>query len=256
MKKINKFNDPLREKPLAYISLSFYYDTRTYKELDMVVSHEILSETSDFCSEKLRKNKNYRDTIHNETINLAFRPMVPLKDLCTSVLRYICCTINAKDALLQYPGTGFKIYSHIDMEDDQWSHVGFVKPEISTQEIDPEFSLIENSELCMTLPSKFKFLSDTEFKFLDGLFHKIHQSGKDTVEMTYGEFWELIEEDSSNEESTTADEMDNILNNLLFYDFISIDREYLEKEHVFRVSLKDLPHYYDFLRQNEVKISA
>lgn len=259
MKKNNKSNDPLRDNPIVYIWVTFWYDQRTYKEFRMVASHSVLSETCEACEEALKNDSSYFDTVYNETINMAFRPRVFIQDICNSVIRYICCSINVKDLLTKYPQTGVEIFSHINVDDDELSQVDVLDPEIFGKigKIDPEFSLVDNSELSMTLPSKLDFLSEIEFKFLDGLFQKISNSDKNMVILNFGQLWDLIDEGDSNETDTiTRDEMDQTLNNLSFYDLIAVDMDYLEKHHSFKLSINNLQIYCGFLQQNDIRMPA
>lgn len=256
MKKLmNKTDDQLREKPVVYIYVTFGDDVRTFKELRLVVNHSVLLEFCDLIDKLSKDDKQSSDKFYNEAINLTFRPKVSINDICTSVIKYICCSDRVKNLLVKYPNDNLYFTRHINVDNDDWSEEYSPDPAFIKEymQIEDEFKLIGKLDVSLTLPSKLQFLYEVEEKFLFRLYKLILETNDRIIKMTYGQFWDLVdEEDAEDGEDFTKNEMDEIISNLLLYDFITLNQEYImengEETHYFVLSINDLQNFYDFIK--------
>jgi hypothetical protein len=257
--EVKTSDDQLREGPYVYIYATIFDDYRTFKEFRFVTTHEVLSKTYSACSKLIDKWKRHHKAAYAKAINSAFRPKVSINDLCTSFLKYICCTICEDDLLPETPQETMFYVVHLHLDNDRWSRCligsrGILKRYLK---IEDEFRFVGKSVISMTLPTKFGLLSKVGKDLLNGIFETIYESNEAIAKMTYGQFWDFLDaKDSESKEEFTKDEIDGLLNTLIFYDFITIDYEWViedgEKKCLYVISITDLHVYYDFLRYCEV----
>lgn len=254
-KEVKKSDDQLREGPVVYIYASIFDDYRTFKEFRFVTTHDVLLQTSDLCRKLISQDNHYREIVYDEAINSAFRPKVSIKDICTSFIKYICCTLSAGKLLPENPQEGLYYMAHLHLDNDDWSRCDILSRGILKKyiKIDDEFRLVGKSDVSMTLPSKLSLLNKVEMNLLDSIFATIYESNESIAKLNYGQFWDFLDAaDSESKEEFTKDEIDGVLNTLIFYDFITIDHEWVNEEGekicLFLVSINDLQTYYDLLQ--------
>mgnify|MGYP001766457130 FL=1 len=249
----------LREGPIVYVYATIFDDYQTFKEFYFVTTHEVLSRTYESCSKLIEKRKRSSNAVYNEAINLAFRPKVSLNEICISFLKYICFTLHEGDLKPENPQEALHYMAHLHLDNDSWSRCGILNRGIMKKylKIDDEFKWVGKSDISMALLSKFHLLKKVEMNLLDGLFALIYESNESVAKLDYGQFWDLLDPaDSESKEEFSRDEIDGMLNTLVFYDFITIDYEWVtednEKKCLYVISIIDLPNYYDFLRFTEI----
>jgi hypothetical protein len=255
-KTIKKINEsPLGlESSVIYIRLTFWDDAHTYKEFDIVTRRSVLLKVAKTCKDSLLKDETFEQKIYEETINLAFRPKVKLDDFYTSVLKYICCRTNYRPTKhLKYVD---KIVSHINIENDNESAVSLFAPPLSSRLLnDEQFKLVGKSKTSMALPSKLKFLNPSETEMLFGIQEIITNSpNKTSYNFSYGDLYDVMEDadaDVNESEFASIDRLNDLLNTLVFYEFISIEFKQKDKDdiHYLRISLRDPEVYSEFFNQ-------
>lgn len=249
----------LREGPIVYVYATIFDDYQTFKEFYFVTTHEVLSKTYESCSKLIEKRKRSSKAVYNEAINLAFRPKVSINDICISFLKYICFTLREGDLKPENPQEALHYMAHLHLDNDNWSRCGILSRGILKKylRIDDEFRWVGESDISMALPSKLRLLNKLEMSLLDHLFELIYDSNESVIKLIYGQFWDLLDPiDAKSEEGFTKDEIDGMLNTLVFYDFITVDFEWVTEDNeeicLFVISIIDLPNYYDFLRFTEI----
>jgi len=258
-KEVKKSNDQLRDAPVVYIYATIFDDYQTFKEYRFVTTHEVLSRTYLTCCKLSDKRKRYRKAAYSKAIISAFRPKVSINDLCISFLKYICFTLYAGDLQPENPQEAAYYVAHLHLDNDCWSRCWILSRGIFKRytKIDEEFRFGGKSDISMTLPTKFRLLKKAEMDLLNGFFATIYETNDDIAKMTYGQIYDFLDPiDSESKEEFTRDEIDAMLNNLMFYDFITINHEWIsedgDKQCLYVISIIDLQVYYDFLRFAEV----
>jgi hypothetical protein len=226
MKTVSKeLNDPFREKLFAIIYVRFWDYHRDYKEFKIVASNSFLSKMNDDCKRILKNDCEYKNSVYIETINLAFRPRVRITDFCTSVIKYICCSLNIKEFINEYPNQQFKIDARIDVENSKLSEV-IIVPQRNTvvlgeNDIIPK--LLGYSDFLMPLKFRLEYLKKEEAMLLSKLSDIIHQSNHTHVRFSLDQLLNLLE--WSYIDDIEDDPVCRILDSLQFYNFISVDTE-------------------------------
>lgn len=216
-----------------------------FKDFDFVTHYSVLSDLLRTCKKIQKKDKTYDKKIYDETINLAFRPKVRIDDICLSVLKYISTSLRVEEKFPLYAHDEVQIISHIHVDDDDDSMVSIMTPEILEQiGIYDTYGFVGKSETSMVLPYKMDFLTETEERLLLGISDSILESpNKTTYDFTYGQLIEIIKADEY--ETKILDSIDDMLNTLIFYEFITVDQKNVFKEdgtldeHYFIISLCD-----------------
>ncbi|RKZ85783.1 MAG: hypothetical protein DRQ39_06640, partial [Gammaproteobacteria bacterium] len=218
----------------------------SYKEFDLLTHYSVLLKTSNTCKDILIQDSTFKETIYKEIIYKAFRPKVKLDDFYETILKYICCNHGFS------PGGQINaIVSNINIEDEDESYFDCFEPPISKYVLrNYPYKLVGKSETSMDLPSKLNFLTPRETELLIGIQEIISRSpNKTSYDFSYSEFIDFVMEDEF--EMKLRDRIDEMLNTLVFYEFITRGYKQTEKgdDHYHSISLNDPEVYEEFFNQ-------
>lgn len=244
------------ETQVVCIRLTFWDESHTYKEFDMVTHRSVLLKMAKSCRNILSQDETLIQKIYEEIIYRAFKPKVKLDDFYTSVLKYICC--HTKYGLNEHSQDVDKIVSHINIENDDESVVYLLSPPLSRSFLREEPSkLYGKSETSIALPSKLGFLTPRETRLLFGIQDFISKSpNKTSFLFSYSELVDCVMEDET--EGKLRDTIDYMLETLIFYEFITLEYKNTDKgDHYYlNISLRDAEVYSEFLNMIENSQSA
>jgi len=221
--QITKLNDPQRgnRKSNIYLHVVFEDDYKKYREFFMVVHPDVLLKVINDCNEIHKQEDDYVNRIYNETINLVFRPRIPLNDICQSIISYLCCTPCYQEYIMKSPEGGYKIIIIINVVDDEWSDIRILSDDcFKNHVIEDDFKIVGKGQLSMTLPSKLTFLREDERFFFFSLIPLVKGTKSHSCLLTYSQLWKLFLIQGDKDEKYGVE---RILDSLSFYDLIKVE---------------------------------